>query len=93
MVKPMTPAELSASLDAINWRPATLAEVLGVNERSVRRWLAGDAAVSDPVAAWLRDLASAHRRHPPPQAPERLGPGRPSGAWQPAPRPTPKAAR
>ena len=58
----MTPADLRAALDAIGWGPTTLAERAGINERTVRRWLAGQNPVPGAVAAWLAALAAAHER-------------------------------
>lgn len=81
MVKPMPATELDAILtDDLRWGNRTLGEVLGVDEKTVRAWRHGDRDTPAPIAAWLRKLAEAHRRHPPPPPPERpAGPGRPPG--------------
>lgn len=80
MVKPMATTELAECLDTLHWPQRTLAGVLGVDESTVRRWQKGERPVPDPIAAWLRQLTAAHRRLPPPAAPERpAGPGRPPG--------------
>lgn len=76
----MATNELAEILDAIHWPQRTLASVLGVDESTVRRWQRGDRPIPEPIAAWLRQLAAAHLRHPPPAAPDRpAGPGRPPG--------------
>lgn len=63
----MTPANrLRAALDAIRWSGHLLGRLLRVDERTVRRWLAGQYPVPDDVLAWLETLAAFHQRHPPP---------------------------
>jgi DNA-binding transcriptional regulator YiaG len=50
----MTSDEFGAALTALGVSPAVLADVLQVNPREVRRWLAGSAPVPRGVAAFMR---------------------------------------
>lgn len=75
----MSPDELQACLDDIGWSSRALADRIGVAETTARRWREGTAATPLPIAHWLRQLAAAHRRLPPPAAPPRLATGRPPG--------------
>lgn len=61
----MTPDRLRECLAALDWTQRSLARLLDVDERQVRRWAAG-ASVPAPVAAWLDRLAAYHTKHPPP---------------------------
>jgi hypothetical protein len=80
MVKPMATTEMAEILETLHWPQRTLAVVLGIDESNVRRWQRGDRPVPEPIAVWLRQLAAAHRRLPPPAAPDRpIRPGRPPG--------------
>jgi len=45
-----------------------LAELLLVNERTVRRWIAGTAVCPEAIVVWLEDLARYHEARPPPEA-------------------------
>ncbi len=77
----MTPNELSETLAILHWSGRTLAGALGIDESTVRRFRRGDRAIPDPIAAWLRALAAAHRRLPPPAVPQHpSGIGRPLGS-------------
>lgn len=49
----MTAEEFSVALSALGVSPGALADVLQVNPREVRRWLAGSAAVPGGVAAFM----------------------------------------
>lgn len=63
----MTPtARLSAAMDTIGWGPQTLAERWNVNERTVRRWLAGQNDPPEPLLSWLERAAAWVRDNPPP---------------------------
>lgn len=63
----MTPAaRLEAALDALRWSGRSLAAVLRLNERTVRRWAAGEYDPPPAVLAWLETLAACHRANPPP---------------------------
>jgi hypothetical protein len=64
----MRHAALLLALSTLRWGPRTLAELLLVNERTVRRWIAGTAVCPDAIVAWLEDLARYHETHPPPEA-------------------------
>lgn len=55
----MTPSQLQAALDRLGSSQRSAGRWLGVGERQVRRWIAGDAAIPQPVAILLR-LMVAH---------------------------------
>lgn len=55
----MTPTDLRAAGEALygpQWQSA-LAESLGVNRRTIRRWLSGQFQVPDSIGADLRSIA------------------------------------
>lgn len=58
---------LSQALTTLHWGPQVAARVLGVNERTIRRWLAGQNDPPAEVLAWILDLARYHEAHPPPR--------------------------
>ena len=62
----MTADRFRACLDALSWTGRGLAALLGVDERQVRRWAAGDYAVPPAIADWLERLAGFHEANPPP---------------------------
>jgi transcriptional regulator with XRE-family HTH domain len=50
----MTPAQrLRAALAALGWSQRELARQLAQDERTVRRWAAGEYPCPEPVLAWL----------------------------------------
>lgn len=49
----MTPVRLNECLFIIGWSGNRLANHLGLNERTVRRWLAGRNPVPASVGDWL----------------------------------------
>lgn len=51
----------------LRWGPTDLAALLDVNERTIRRWLAGQNDAPADVLEWLLDLARYHEAHPPPR--------------------------
>ncbi len=54
----MTPAlRLRAALGALDWSQRELARRLAQDERTVRRWIAGEYPTPEPVLAWLEDGA------------------------------------
>ena len=55
----MTPAELIAILDRLGLTQIRASQCLGVDDRTMRRWMKGDAAVPEPVARILR-MADGH---------------------------------
>lgn len=55
----MTPNQLQAALDHLGSSQRNAGRWLGVGERQVRRWIAGDSAIPEPVAILLR-LMVAH---------------------------------
>ena len=62
----MTPTRLREVLDALHWSQRDLADLLGCNERLVRRWAAGQAGLPSPVAAWIETRFADHQHNPPP---------------------------
>lgn len=55
----MTPAQYKAAIARLKLSQAGAASLLGVNERTSRRWIAGDREVPAPVARFLRYLIAA----------------------------------
>ena len=64
----MTHRRLLCALSTLRWGPRMLAELLLVNERTVRRWIAGTAVCPEAIVVWLEDLARYHEARPPPEA-------------------------
>jgi hypothetical protein len=62
----MTPDEFRSALALLHWSQRGLADILGKDERQVRRWAAGQYPLPDAIAEWLRRLAQFHERNPPP---------------------------
>ena len=55
----MTAADrLRSALDRLHWGGQSLATILGVNERTVRRWCAGQNDAPQAVLDWLDRLAA-----------------------------------
>ena len=74
------PRRFLACLDALCWSQRGVAALLGRDDRLIRRWAAGRAAVPADVAAWLETLTTWHEANPPPVAPRgRPGVGSGSG--------------
>jgi transcriptional regulator with XRE-family HTH domain len=61
----MTPTRLHECLAALHWSQRGLADILGMDERQVRRWAAG-ASIPFAVAEWLERLAVFHENNPAP---------------------------
>ena len=61
---------LSIAMLHIGWGATGLAEQVGVNERTVRRWISGDNPPPEPILEWLEGLAAFHQADPPPQRKE-----------------------
>jgi hypothetical protein len=62
----MTPAEFRICLQHLAWSQRGLAELLGRDDRLVRRWASGGSEIPAEVAEWLAVLAACHAKHPPP---------------------------
>ncbi len=62
----MSPDRFRDVLRLLNWSGRGLASVLECDERLIRRWMAGAAAIPAGIAAWLEALAIAHEANPPP---------------------------
>ena len=63
----MPPSGLREILAMLRWSQRGLAEALGCDDRIVRRWASGAAAMPADVALWLSRLAKVHAANPPPQ--------------------------
>ncbi|HEX9488488.1 MAG TPA: hypothetical protein VF976_15575 [Gemmatimonadales bacterium] len=74
----MTPKQLRAALTRLKLTQVAAAHALGVDPRTMRKWLAGDARIPEPaarlLAVWLAhpELLS---RPPPAHAARRTGRG------------------
>jgi transcriptional regulator with XRE-family HTH domain len=62
----MSPTERRESLQAIGWTQRGLADRLGWDEGTVRRWMRVGGEAPADVDQWLAGLAEFHRQHPPP---------------------------
>jgi DNA-binding transcriptional regulator YiaG len=62
----MTPTEFAAAVDRLGWSQRGLADLLGCDDRLVRRWANGERSFPPSLVAWLRTLATFHAAHPPP---------------------------
>ena len=64
---PMRSGELRAAIETLyDWGgQSQLARTLGVNPRSVRRWLAGTAPIPGPVAVAVRQMVEFRQGQPP----------------------------
>lgn len=51
------PHEIQGIIDAAGWPQTIAAQMMGVNERSFRRWVLGERAMDYPTWVLLRDLA------------------------------------
>ena len=60
---------LSVIMIALGWSAAELGRRLSTSERSVRRWLSGNAPIPDRVGEWLEAMVQHMQSGPPP--PER----------------------
>jgi hypothetical protein len=62
----MTPLRYLEIVACLDWGPQHIADVLGRNERTPRRWASGASPVPDRVAAWLEAVTAAVRAVPVP---------------------------
>lgn len=62
----MTPERFRESLALLHWSQRGLSDILGMDERQVRRWASG-ATIPEPISEWLEKLARYHERNPPPE--------------------------
>jgi plasmid maintenance system antidote protein VapI len=69
----MTADRLRDRLALLGWSARELAAQTGVHERQARRMVGGEAAIPQPIAAWLERLARFHERNPAPAKTERNG--------------------
>jgi transcriptional regulator with XRE-family HTH domain len=65
----VTPTERRAALRSIGWTQRGLADRLGWDEGTVRRWMRDGGEAPPDVDRWLAALARFHDQHP---APERV---------------------
>jgi ribosome-binding protein aMBF1 (putative translation factor) len=63
----VTASRLRDVLARLRWSQRGFAQALACDDRLVRRWASGDAAIPPDVAGWLEALAEAHARHPVPE--------------------------
>jgi DNA-binding transcriptional regulator YiaG len=57
----MQPADFAAAISALGWSQVEAARQLEVDDRTVRRWIAGDRAIPGPVRVALRCIAHLRR--------------------------------
>ena len=62
----MTPREFRICLELLAWSQRGLARLLGLDDRTVRRWASGQNEIPDNIATWLATLAAFHAEHPVP---------------------------
>jgi transcriptional regulator with XRE-family HTH domain len=62
----MTPTQRRRCLAVLRWTQRGLAEALGWDEGTVRRWMRDGGEAPAAVDAWLDMLARFHETHPPP---------------------------
>jgi transcriptional regulator with XRE-family HTH domain len=62
----MTPPEFRLCLDLLSWSQRDLARMLGLDDRSVRRWSSGQNEIPGDIADWLATLTAFHATHPAP---------------------------
>jgi hypothetical protein len=60
----MTPARLAECLAALRWTKVALADAAALDERQVRRWATGQAAIPPAIAAWLERAVAWHEKNP-----------------------------
>lgn len=63
----MSPDRLRECLDVLHWSQRGLADILGLDERQVRRCAAGQSQLRDGESAWLERRARAMEADPPPR--------------------------
>lgn len=54
----MSPTDFRHTIESLGLTQAGVSRILGVSDRAVRMWIAGDRAVPEPVAKLLRLIAS-----------------------------------
>lgn len=54
----MTHTDFRHTLDSLGLSQTGVSRVLGVSDRHVRRWIAGDTNVPEPIAKLLRLMAT-----------------------------------
>ncbi|PPQ35428.1 hypothetical protein CCS01_07510 [Rhodopila globiformis] len=62
----MTPDRFRDCLAALDWSQRGLAQRLGLQPTTVRRWAAGTGRIPEEVARWLERVAQPLRREPRP---------------------------
>ncbi len=62
----MSPDRFRECLALLHWSQRGLADILDTHPTTVRRMATGDATIPNNVAAWLEELAAAHRARPVP---------------------------
>jgi hypothetical protein len=85
----MTAAEMQRALATLRWTYRYPAELLGCDEKLVRRWACGEIAIPAAVADWLAECEQIASRVRFPAPPENW---RVNAGYAPAPRRRPRAA-
>ena len=62
----MHPDRLAATLRTLRWSVMDAAAATGWNERTIRRWLAGEYAIPDDIEHWLERMSAVFAEMPPP---------------------------
>ena len=62
----MTHHQRRQCLTQLRWSGRSLAAIFPYDERTIRRWMTGEATPPEPVDAWLETLANFHAANPPP---------------------------
>jgi len=62
----VTPDQFRDCLAALDWSQRGLAQRLGVQPTTVRRWAAGTGRIPEEVARWLERVAQPLQREPRP---------------------------
>jgi len=62
----MTPDRIRECLTALHWSQRGLADILGVQERQVRRWATGEYDIPAAIAEWVDRVARWHEANPAP---------------------------
>lgn len=66
----MTPDRFRRRLEAFHWSHRDIADILGLDDRTTRRWASGAYPIPPDVAVWLEGLMTWLHRNPAPRRPE-----------------------
>lgn len=62
----MTPEALREIMEQVGWSNKKLADVLCVNESTIRYWRTGRRVPPAAIASWMEELGRLHAERPPP---------------------------